>query len=110
MAKYLGEKKVDVKKHPKYKKYTPTDWAMEYISSYGQIDGAHHKTWVLDQVARILKGSKVSVKTAQWSDGTEEDRITVEGPSKEYEKWVQEMQGMDEFGDPEYGYDEGTPP
>lgn len=84
---------------------------MEYISSYGQINGAHHKTWVLDQVARILKGSKVTVKTARWADGTEEDRITVEGSSKEYNEWVQSMRGeIDESGDSEYFYDEGTPP
>jgi hypothetical protein len=29
---------------------------MVYISEYGYIDGAHHKQWVLDQVARSLLG------------------------------------------------------
>lgn len=28
------------------------------IYSYGQIDGDHHKTWVLDQIMRIIKGDK----------------------------------------------------
>ena len=30
--------------------------ALELISSYGGIDGAHHKQWVLDQVVRVLLG------------------------------------------------------
>jgi len=32
------------------------DKAMGIIESYGGIDGDHHKTWVIDQVARVLKG------------------------------------------------------
>jgi len=30
--------------------------ALEIISRYGGIDGAHHKQWVLDQVVRCLTG------------------------------------------------------
>ena len=54
--KYLGEFPVDVSKHPEYSKWTPADWAMVFIEKYSGIDGDHHKTWVFDQVARILKG------------------------------------------------------
>lgn len=58
--------------------------AMSFIEQYGQIDGDHHKTWVLDQVARALKGDK-------------------------YEAWVVEM--MDgEDGPDTYGYEEGIAP
>lgn len=28
--------------------------AMSLLLSYGQIDGDHHKAWVIDQVARML--------------------------------------------------------
>lgn len=28
--------------------------ALDIIVQYGGIDGAHHKTWVIDQVTRIL--------------------------------------------------------
>jgi hypothetical protein len=28
--------------------------ALEMASRYGQIDGAHHKTWVIDQMVRAL--------------------------------------------------------
>ena len=30
--------------------------ALDLIVRYGGIDGAHHKDWVLDQVARVLAG------------------------------------------------------
>lgn len=52
---YLGETAVDVSTHPEFKHYIANDWAMSFISRYGQIDGDHHKTWVLDQVVRYLK-------------------------------------------------------
>ena len=32
--------------------------AIRIIADYGQIDGAHHKMWVLDQVLRLLTGEK----------------------------------------------------
>lgn len=32
----------------------PVEKALNVIASYGWIDGAHHKQWVLDQVARAL--------------------------------------------------------
>jgi hypothetical protein len=31
--------------------------AVEVAYRYGQIDGAHHKAWVIDQMVRILAGS-----------------------------------------------------
>lgn len=32
--------------------------ALEIAFQYGQIDGDHHKTWVIDQMVRILTGDK----------------------------------------------------
>ena len=32
--------------------------ALELAFQYGQIDGDHHKTWVIDQMVRILTGDK----------------------------------------------------
>ena len=32
--------------------------ALEIIFDYSQIDGSHHKAWVIDQVARVLLGDK----------------------------------------------------
>jgi hypothetical protein len=31
--------------------------ALRILIQYGQIDGAHHKTWVIDQAVRLLAGS-----------------------------------------------------
>ncbi len=37
--------------------------AVETIERYGGIDGAHHKTWVIDQVARALLDGEEAYKT-----------------------------------------------
>ncbi len=60
--------------------------ALDYAFSYGQIDGDHHKTWVIDQMVRQLTG-----------DG--------------YRSWVKEYGGdVNEEGDPEYIWDTGVAP
>jgi len=60
--------------------------ALKMIGRYGGIDGGHHKTWVLDQVVRILTADEASYKAwvAQHCDGED-------GPNT-------------------YGWDEGCPP
>ena len=54
--------------------------ALEYIYRYGQIEGDHHRAWVIDQVTRELLGD-------------------------DYEEWVESMKegGL-------YSYDEGIAP
>lgn len=44
--------------------------ALEFVWNYGQIDGDHHKTWVIDQIVRILCGSNEEYK--KWVDKYEE--------------------------------------
>jgi hypothetical protein len=34
------------------------DKALELARRYGQIDGEHHKTWVIDQMCRALLGDE----------------------------------------------------
>lgn len=34
--------------------------AIEIAESYGQIDGDHHKMWVIDKMVRILCGSQAA--------------------------------------------------
>ena len=109
MAKYLGETVVDVK-DTKFKYYTPNDWAMYFIESYGQIDGSHHKQWTMDQVARVLKGTKINIKLAKWDNGEIEYRINLEKPSKKYKEWIKNMLGDYIDGEYEYDYDEGVAP
>lgn len=58
--------------------------ALNLIERYGGIDGEHHKTWVIDQVARALLGDR-------------------------YDAWVVEMKtGSD--GSDTYGWDVGIAP
>lgn len=58
--------------------------ALEFIERYGGIDGAHHKMWVIDQVARALLDD-------------------------EYPQWVVEMKDGED-GPATYDWDEGIPP
>jgi len=58
--------------------------ALEFISQYGGIDGAHHKAWLIDQVVRTLT-------------------------CEQYTKWIKEYCFGDD-GDNTYEWDEGIPP
>jgi hypothetical protein len=82
---------------------------MYFIEGYGQIDGGHHKQWVLDQVSRILKGTNVIIKQASWDNGHKEWRVVLDEPSEEYKKWVIEMKNGED-GPDTYDYDEGIAP
>ncbi|QIG65808.1 hypothetical protein phiOC_p143 [Ochrobactrum phage vB_OspM_OC] len=106
MANYLGEFPFDIT-GTMYESFTPSDWAMTWIEHYGQIDGAHHKAWVLDQVARILQGTEIDVKEARWGDGHTEIRISLKEPSKQYCDWVDDMKF---YEGEEYDYDKGIAP
>jgi len=47
--------------------------ALEIALRYGQIDGGHHKMWVIDQMVRILAGDKYKELTTEpgyeWDTG-----------------------------------------
>jgi len=99
MEEYLGETDVT----DEFKTWTREDWIVYFIEHYAGFDGEHHKLWLLDQIARILKGTKVIVKRASWAGGTWEYRVSLGEPSKEYLGWVENMK---KDGD----YDEGVAP
>jgi len=106
MEGYLGEK--DVTQHYDHVR-NPGYMSLKYIQMYGSIDGAHHKDWVMDQVARILNGAPVTVREASWSNGHTELRYNV-GTSDAYDNYVIECK-MGEDGDPEaYEYSIGIAP
>lgn len=108
MEGYLGQFDVDISTTP-YKDFTAQDWALEYIGRYGGIDGAHHKDWVLDQVARILKGTPIIIQLAKWENGQTEYRFRTDEPTQEYHDWVVQLcDGED--GPNTYSYDEGIAP
>lgn len=113
MTKYLGETLVNQNDVEEFKSFNQSDWAMYFIESYGQIDGSDHKLWVLDQVARLLKGTPVIIRLAKWEDGSCEYRVSVsKKESIEYKKWRLRMLGNnDEIeGSYNYIYDEGIAP
>ncbi len=108
---YLGEKEFDIKDTP-FADYTPADWSLYYIESYGQFDGRHHKAWVLDQIARVIHGTPLIIKQATWDDHEPEWRVETGEPSEAYLEWVGEMRGEwdDDEQDFEYWYEEGVAP
>lgn len=108
MEGYLGEFEVDIKDTP-YANYTVQDWILFYIGSYGQIDGEHHKLWVMDICAQLIHGLELNITEARWADGTKEYRIRTGEPPLPYLHWVTEqMEGED--GPNTYAYDPGSPP
>lgn len=60
--------------------------ALDLAWQYGQIDGSHHRVWVIDQMVRVLCGS-----------------------DEEYNKWVNEYEKPFESGD-YYEWDTGIAP
>lgn len=93
---YMGERSIYDLEGTPFEGFEATDWALTYINRYGQIDGANHKQWVLDQVARILNGTPVFVKLATWDNGHSEYRFEVGEPTQEYLDWVGEDDEYDE--------------
>ena len=109
---FIGETVVN-QEDTKYKNYTQFDWAMYFVETYGQIDGKHHKTWVLDQVSRIYNGTKPIISLAKWCNENgeyiEEYRISLDKPTQKYKDWVSRMKN-EINGECEYEYDEGIAP
>ncbi len=122
MENYLGE--IDVTEDQNLNPFfiwRPQDWALYFIGKYGGTDGSHHKSWVLDQVVRVLNGCKVQVKLAQWGDlilngeksqkivQHEEYRCSVVTESKDYLQFVAACKDGED-GPETYDYDIGIAP
>lgn len=111
MAKYLGETLVSQNDVEEFKSFNQSDWAMYFIEGYGQIDGEHHKLWVLDQVAQLLKGTPVVIKLAKWDDGSYEYRVSLsDEQTLDYLEWRKKMLGESDEAEQYYEYDEGCAP
>jgi hypothetical protein len=112
MRGYLGESVILQESVPQYAGFTAVDWSLTFISQFGGIDGAHHKMWVLDQVARILLDTPVILSVARWEDGTEEYRFRTGNSSDAYSAWVISQRGEQDHdtGEFEYDWDEGIAP
>lgn len=91
---FEGEYRIDVDK-TEYAMWQTGRWALFWIEKYGSIDGEHHKTWVIDQVARILMGTAIVITEARWTDHASEYRFRLASPSKIYSDWAQEVGDVD---------------
>jgi len=108
MKGYLGEIVLNIENTP-FKNYTPSDWVIYFIVQYGGCDGEHHKIWLIDQIARILKDTKPIIKLARWENGHSEYRIDLNEPTKKYRKWVKSLKS-NEYDSDNYIHSEGIPP
>lgn len=69
------------------KLYDRAACALAVASTYGQIDGEHHKQWVINEMVRQLLGNSPQA----------------------YAEWVREHKAG-EYGPDTYGWEEGIPP
>lgn len=106
MSGYLGETVLDDLSNTEFKNYTKVDWAL-YFATGGQVDGGHHKTRVIDQIARVLNDTPVVVKLAKWDNGHEEYRVYTGEPSQTYMDWVRNYECGDD-GSQTYYWDCGS--
>ena len=49
----------------------PAEKALDVAFRYAQIDGAHHKAWVIDQMVRALLGNQYHAWVSGYSEGGE---------------------------------------
>lgn len=59
---------------------------LDLVSAYGGVDGAHHKQWLLDQIARIALGAPV--EETEVTRGGEAERVISVGTCAAYEQWA----------------------
>lgn len=89
--------------------------AKELAFSYAQIDGSHHKMWVIDQMLKALCGSPLLVENATDYKG-QPYSYQYQANSIEYDEFINEYRGeLTEdamWGEPtyEYEWDDGCAP
>jgi len=108
IPKYLGEEELKIQ-DTVFRDYTPQDWVMYYIESYGQTDGDHHKAWLLDQIARIIKGARIIITVDKWDNEVEVINVDIGEPTPEYWQWIKEVKSGED-GPETYSYKFGIAP
>ena len=81
--------------------------ALVFAATYGSIDGADHKQWIIDQMVRALTGCPVIMETRIL--GGKEYPIERQGASEEYLAWVV-AHNEGEDGPDTYAWETGTAP
>lgn len=93
---------------PEYKNFGMKEWALHF-SEYGNYDGSHHKQWTIDQMVRILHGTKVLIVETTHKNGNVIVDTQLDEPSQEYLDYVIDFCDGEE-GPNTYDYDEGIAP
>lgn len=76
---------------------------------YSGIDSSHHKDWLIDQIARIIKGTNIIIKKHIYNDNNEEFWFDLNEPPQEYWDWVEDMKNG-EYESNTYSYEFGIAP
>jgi len=92
--------------HVEFEEKGPIDKALALIARYGGTDGADHKQWVLDQVARVLLDDMYHSWVIQHTECTNPDLQHIGGKRTVIHKDCKRCDGTG-F---EYSWDTGTPP
>jgi len=82
--------------------------ALDFALRYGGIDGAHHKTWVIDQMVRALTGCPM-VNFVGTDVRGQKYEYDGQGTNDEYIEWVKNA-CSGEDGPETYNWDVGIPP
>jgi hypothetical protein len=81
--------------------------ALDMAMQYGQIDGNHHKMWVIDQMVRLLTDCPTVQRTVTNARGSY--TFDALGESAAYERFIAEHADGDD-GPSTYEWDTGTAP
>ena len=82
--------------------------ALDIARRWGGVDGAHHKSWCIDQIVRVLTGCTTAKQKAKDINGVEyeyDDLVACD----EYNEWVAETRSGDD-GPETYDWDTGIVP
>jgi hypothetical protein len=115
MKGYLGERiltRSEVEQlglHKAQEVYSSSTAIQLWIEQYSGCDGAHHKDWLIDQIARINLGAEIIVSEASWDNGTKELRYELDKPTEKYLDWVASMKDGED-GPDTYDYNTGIAP
>jgi hypothetical protein len=76
------------------------------LDQASNVDGAHHKQWIIDQMVRALTGCPIVERTSDDGSYTYE----TQGESEEYLAWCREYEGDEDDEENYYEWDEGIAP
>lgn len=89
-------KRISIEDTP-FKGYTEKDWVLYFIAEYGMDDGAHHKHWLLDQIARIHTGAEIIVTKVVRGETERYDVDVSLADTEKYLAWTKEHNFTDDI-------------